>query len=724
MQRRSELWSAVTWHRFYRMGDSSPKQRRAERRDESPEPTLTLQSGDAPCSTATSRLRKARTRPRTPKLLVASLRSFLLALVSLPAAVAAPLPTDWQLEQRFEVAAPGLVKLNLPVEMLDTARPALEDLRLHDDTGNELPFAIERPVPASKAAPSAKSFSISLNPNATVITLETGLPQPLDGVTLETPATSFLKPITIEGSADGKRWQPLAQGQPIFRQSSGANQLRLAFPAGSWPWLRLTVDDQRSQPIPFTGARVHGAAAEATPSEPLPVTITERQENLGETRFTLNLGGANLDLAALHFETTEPIFTRSVTLAVPQVLEDSVREQTVAQGVIYRVASDGQAASTNLSVSLETQVRSRELLVLIRNQDSPPLPLSAVRAERRPVYLVFQARAPGVHHLLAGNNLCPAPRYDLAALGASLKSAVVSPIKFSPLADNPNYRPPEVLPGLDAEGPALDVSDWKFRKEVRLARAGAQQLELDLQVLAHAQPGFADLRLVRAGRQVPYILERTSIRRELTPRVTATNDAKDKTLSRWVLELPEKRLPITRLTCATRNPLFQRNVTLYEAATDERGEKYRRPLTSVAWTQTPGRASQEFNLTFDTPLQSDTLFLETHNGDNPPILLEKFQLSYSATRVLFKGKPGDAAFLYYGNPRASAPRYDLSLVAGQLLAAEKFPGALANAEQLKKSAWAERGVPGRGGFVLWGILGVVVVGLLIVISRLLPKPPA
>ena len=158
-----------------------------------------------------------------------------------------------------------------------------------------------------------------MNAATTVLTLETGLAQPLDGVTLETPASTFLKAVQIEGSADGKRWQTLARGQPIFRQPGGASQLRLAVPAGAWPWLRLTVDDQRSQPIPFTGARVHAAAVEPVPAEALPVTIAGRHENPGETRLTLNLGAANLDLAAIEIDTPEPLFTRPVTLAVPQV---------------------------------------------------------------------------------------------------------------------------------------------------------------------------------------------------------------------------------------------------------------------------------------------------------------------------------------------------------------------------------------------------------------------
>ncbi|MEI2722264.1 MAG: DUF3999 family protein [Verrucomicrobiota bacterium] len=330
---------------------------------------------------------------------------FLLLIVPIASSVAAPLPAEWQRAQQFDVTAPGLVKLSLPVATLDAARPALEDLRLYDDAGNELPYLIQHATPGQQAGQfkAQSRFRSALNPNTTVITLETGLAQPLDGVTLESPAASFIKSVQIETSADGKSWARLAQARPIFRQPNGASQLHLAIPPGLRPWLRLTVDDQRSQPIPFTGAMVHAAAAESTLSESVPVSIAERHENPGETRLTLNLGAANLDLANIQIETTEPLFTRPVTLAVPQILEDSIREQTVARDTIYRVAVEGQTPAANLTVPLESQVRSRELLLLIQNQDSPPLPITAVRAERRPVYLVFLARSAGAYHLLTGN---------------------------------------------------------------------------------------------------------------------------------------------------------------------------------------------------------------------------------------------------------------------------------------------------------------------------------
>jgi hypothetical protein len=362
--------------------------------------------------------------------------------------------------------------------------------------------------------------------------------------------------------------------------------------------------------------------------------------------------------------------------------------------------------------------------MFITNGDSPPLPVSAVRVERRPVWLAFLARQPGTFQVLTGNPRCPAPHYDLAALNLNLKSVAVSPVKISPPADNPNYHAPEVLPGLGVAGAALNVSGWKFRQPVTIASGGAQQLELDLEVLAHAQPGLADVRVMRGGNQVPYLLQPTSVRRVITPAVTTTNDAKDPKLSRWIIRLPRAGLPLTRLACVARTPLFARAMSLYEVLADERGGRFRHPLAGGSWSRTPEHPAKEFALTLDNVLQGDTLILETENGDNPPIELEQFTADYPATRLLFKAQPDDQLYLYYGHPHATPPSYDLSLVAGELLAADKKTATAAGEERLQKDSWRGDELPGQGGLVFWGILAVVVAGLLVIIARLLPKPPA
>jgi Protein of unknown function (DUF3999) len=653
------------------------------------------------------------------KLLTGLVSAFLLTRAG------AALPAEWRHEQQFGITNSGLIKLSLPVETLDAARPGLEDLRLFDEAGKEVPYLIERPAPTTSPRMSRhpKSFQVLLNPSTTVVTLETGVAEPIDGLSVETPAENFIKALRIEGSADHRTWRPVAEGQPVFRQPSGASQLNISFRAGMWPWLRLTIEDQRSRPIPFTGARLHVAAAAAAPGESEPATIVERNETPGQTRLTLNLGAANLSLASVTLETDEPLFTRAATLVVPQISENSIRERPIGQGVIYRVAIEGQPASANLSIPLGAIVPSRELVVLINNQDSPPLAIQAASIERRPIHLVFLAREPGTFYLLTGNKTCAAPRYDLAAFDARLKSAVVAPTRLSAVTENPDYHAPEPLSGLEVAGAALDVSAWSFRKPVQLVRGGAQRLELDLDTLAHASADFSDLRLLHGSNQVPYIVERTSVSRPLTLAVTATIDAKDPKVSRWVIKLPRAGLPLTQITCAAKTPLFQRQMSLSEELSDERGDKYRRSLGEVTWTQTPGRKQREFSLPLSGAPQSDLLFLETQNGDNPPIELEQFTAFFPVTRVLFKAKSGQL-FAYYGNPAAAAPSYDLSLVAGELLAADKAAATLGAEEELKASTWnATRWTTENTGMVFWVILAAVVAGLLAIIARLLPNSP-
>jgi hypothetical protein len=126
------------------------------------------------------------------------------------------LPADWKNVQRFEVAQTGLINLSLPAETLDAARPGLEDLRILDGAGREVPYLIDRPSRSSVAMFSPKKFGVNLSGQSTLILLETGSARPIDAVILETPAVGFIKAVRVEGSNDQQTWQLLASGQPIF----------------------------------------------------------------------------------------------------------------------------------------------------------------------------------------------------------------------------------------------------------------------------------------------------------------------------------------------------------------------------------------------------------------------------------------------------------------------------------------------------------------------------
>lgn len=637
-------------------------------------------------------------------------------------------PNAWRHRQSIEVPTGGLVRADLSPETLDAARSGLEDLRVLDSAGNEVPFLIERPEPRPGATLSPKTFQYTsdLEKQTTTLFIETGVTELLVGVSLETPAHSFLKPVRVEGSNDGQTWSEIKVGQAIFKQPDGAENQRIALDKAVCQFLRLTLDDRRSAPVPFTGAWLHTPGVPA-PSKAVAVTIKSRDESPGRTRLALDLGAANLPLASLRIETPEPLFTRDVTFAVPEVSEEGICERTLGHAVIFRVGIDGKSEA-RLELPLERQIRSRELILIIRNDDSPPLAITGVSGEQRLTRLVFFAREPGVYLMLTGNGQCPAPRYDLAALAPQLQKESrpdSAPLLIpSRLADNPDFQAPEALGALAPAGAAIDVAGWKFRKQVQSPASEVQQLELDLETLAHAARNGSDLRLVRAGQQIPFLLDRPSISRTLALNVASVVVPKRPTLSRWSLKLPQAGLPITRLGCGSPSPLFQREMRLWEERTTPHGEKYPRELGCATWRQTPGTPPRELAIELAQSPQTDTLFLETDNGDNPAMELRDFRCYYPVTRMVFKAArdPAQPLWLYYGNREASTPRYDLSLISAQLLRAEKS-AATAGAEEPTKAAPTTKGEQATepGGILFWCVLAGVVVALLVIVSRLLPK---
>jgi hypothetical protein len=629
--------------------------------------------------------------------------------------------SEWQQRQALEIAAPGLVKIEIPPTTLDVLRPGLDDLRLVDSAGNEVPYFIVPPALEPAPVGVVRSFKPALRGSTTVVDIETGMGVPISSVTLETSNRDFIKAVRVEGSRDGQRFTAMADGVPVFRQA-GASELTVRFPAASWPWLRLTLDDQRSPPVALTSVRVQAAAAAETPAEPVVLTMKSREELGGDTRLVLDLAAANLTVAAIEIDTPEALFQREVVLRVPRIVEEEIREADVARDTIYALDVGNLTRPQKTILSLDRQIRSRELILLIRNLDSPPLAISAIRATRRPVILFFQPRQADQHYLYAGNSQCPAPRYDLGGLAAQLKSAQTATIVPGKLSPNPGFRPPEALPGLFETGAALDIAPWCYRKPMQLARPGPQQFELDLDVLANARPDLADLRLVRNGKQVPYLIERTSLTRAFVPIVAPANNPKQPHVSRWKITLPRPNLPVIRLECRPRTVLFQRSVQLWEELPDGRGGRLRRGLGSTEWKHTVDSRESKFSVSVTGSPQTDTLFLEADNGDNPPIELENFRVIHPVTRLVFKAT--EPPTLYYGNPSSSSPRYDLSLVAMQLLAADKAIATPGAEEALKKAAWTEGGpLTGVRGWLFWAILVLVVAGLIAVIVRLLPKPP-
>ncbi len=684
-------------------------------------------------------------RPPAPNRLQASasnLKAFLrpsrrVAAVALTLAAAAGhaalTPTEWSNRQTVVVAAPGLVRLAPPAQTFDAAQMSLADLRLLDPNGQEVAYLLDRDLsvrgPERAAAFAPKSVRSITENDTTQVLIETGTGGALEAVDLETPVPYFLKAAHVDVSNDGVQWTSAGAAVPLFRQF-GAEHLRLRLPGKSAAFIRVTLDDFRSRTIAVTGARLRPAPTTPMPDlVPVGATITRRDEFAGETVLTVTLDGKNVPLGELALVTRDPLFMRRVTVAIREVRDAIPGERTVATGTVYRVALDGAPAQAELAIPLNFIPATRELLVHIHNGDSPPLAIDGVTARQNAVNLFFLAATAGSYQLLSGNAQAAPPRYDLAAFAGNLRSASAAGVTAGGLEPMPGYRPRESLaetplPDIPLTGAPLDAQDWPVRRALTMARAGVQELELDPAALAQTRTDGADLRLLRAGNQIPYVLERPALARALTLTPVAAPDAKRPSMSVWQLTLPQPGLPLQRIALASTTPLFQRQFRIYEKIPGPDGGTVEKTLASGAWSRTPEPGVPETRV-FDLPerLRSNTLWIESDNGDNPPIALGNAQVTYPVVRLIFKVADTDGFTLAYGNRKASAPRYDLSLVAVKLLTASR-QGVQLDAAAPAPADQAGRFAGMNVSYLFWGALALVVVVLLVVVAKLLPKPPA
>src|SRR5947207_11901070 len=152
-------------------------------------------------------------------------------------------PNEWRSAQAVEVPAEGLVRVNGPAATLDAAQHGLEDLRIIDSTGSQGPYLVERLLPEPESTIRPTEFRSIIENGALHLILKTGTSAPIIGVSLETPATRFMRAADVEGSNDGRTWIKLAGGDSLFQLPNGATKLRVSVPEGAWQFLRVTIDE-------------------------------------------------------------------------------------------------------------------------------------------------------------------------------------------------------------------------------------------------------------------------------------------------------------------------------------------------------------------------------------------------------------------------------------------------------------------------------------------------
>ena len=614
----------------------------------------------------------------------------------------------------------------------------LEDLRLYDAAGRELPYLLMLPGVARERSLEGAILAIPVSKRESGFEVDLGQVESVDRLTLDGLSSPLLKRYRLEGSGDRSHWVTLiAEGTLFDLPAEGLRLLTADFPSGPYRYLRWIWNDATSGRVrPPASARARlRERAEPPPTTTVRLAVERRPSEPRVSRFHLRLPGRGLPVAALLLEVGPGDLLRRARVTEPRLRGAGAAGANGSGGIepallgeaTLRRSSHGDSVAAALALAMAPP-RETGLDLEVDDGDSGPLGLEGVVARLRALpWIYFESLDGGEVLARYGRPGAAAPRYDLEASRSVAATAV---------AATAAWGAPRLASGAVAAAPAvakppaggvLATGNFRFERELSSVGVGLQQLPLDAAVLAHAN-ALADLRLATGdGRQVPYLLERRAEPQELQLTFAPAADADGGRLrttgavvSRYAMPLPFAGLPAGRLALATSARVFARELVLRAAEPDRaNGGEHWTTVAQLAWRHADPESTAP-ELTIELPAQSgDRLLLEVEEGDNQPLPLTGARLLLPSWRLRFFGT-GQPLRLLYGDPGLAAPRYDLELLAPRLVGVEGSELALPAERLLPAGA-----DPVSSGRWFWlGLIGAVVVLLALLVRLLRGEPPA
>lgn len=194
---------------------------------------------------------------------------------------------------------------------------------------------------------------------------------------------------------------------------------------------------------------------------------------------------------------------------------------------------------------------------------------------------------------------------------------------------------------------------WRWRKPIAVESAGrVSAARLDKEVLAGSRSDRADLRLVREGAEVPYVLDCGPERDAVA--ALAPERSEDRGTSNLIADLGA-RLPFDQVRLVTPEAGFYRTAA-FDISDDRKHWQtlLQRPIYRVA---------PDESLAVSFCLQhSRYLRVRIFNRDDRPIAVAQLVVEAPRISVKFLPKAAGAYWLYYGNRDARAPGYDLGVI--------------------------------------------------------------
>ena len=354
-------------------------------------------------------------------------RRFLFLLFLLPAvtsALAADLPSAWR-SWRYSrpIESPRLGTLNyvtLDREVFAHSENRLDDLRIIDDAGIQLPYELRSQItapPEPVRVPATVRENSFVPGQFTQLVVDLGeRPKFHNSLRIQTEESDFINWVEVAASDDAHVWRIVNPRAPIsrFRKEHVEGSQVIRYSDNNARYLRVRIQEAgHTFQVSDIEVFSYPETKTASPADGAPLLTAEAPDATSEgphTQWTLDLGTDNVPVASFKFETSQPEFYRAVRIFTSN---DKKEWQFAGGGEIHRYVVGGKTEES-LALPCYQSWGPRYWRVEVLNGNDAPLSAVRLSVALTVRFVLFHPAANHSYRLIYGNARASAPQYDLS----------------------------------------------------------------------------------------------------------------------------------------------------------------------------------------------------------------------------------------------------------------------------------------------------------------------
>jgi hypothetical protein len=316
------------------------------------------------------------------------------------------------------VEADGFYKIDINPALSAYTNAAFSNIRIYSQQKIEVPYLFKEEA-LQYYSTQFKAYEIiskkQIKKCCTQLILKNPDSLPINNISLSIKNAEVSKQATLLGSDDQENWFALKQKfllQAINNPDNTTVVKIVDFPLSNYTFYKLEIDDSSSAPLNILSAGYYEQQSEEgkyMPIDKLKIKATDSVQRK-QTFIRISLDTIRtIDRIKIEM-TGQPYFLRRASLYSLQYNTNRKGEQESFLQWEY----DLELSSKQKTILNINTLRSKELVVIIDNEDNPPLQLKSAELLQRSRYLVAWLNKGEEYILKTGAGSMGSPSYDLA----------------------------------------------------------------------------------------------------------------------------------------------------------------------------------------------------------------------------------------------------------------------------------------------------------------------